>query len=63
MDGTIPCDKAGRLLMLQNSELDCLIGLDDVVAELDTLQQRATALRIALRTVRAEIRELERIAA
>jgi len=49
-----------RLEMLRNSELDCLIALDDLAHEMKT---RTGELIHSLRAVRAEIRTLERVAA
>lgn len=63
MDGMLQDAKAARELMLRNSEYDLLVALDDVVEELWALQRRTTELRAALRTIRAELRALEGIAA
>ena len=63
MDTTIPReDIAERLAMLKDSELDCLVALGDVAGELAALDLRTTSLVAALKTVRAEIWMLERLA-
>jgi hypothetical protein len=56
----VPEATTGRLEMLRNSELDCLIALDDLAHEMTTCTEE---LIHSLRAVRAEIRSLERVAA
>jgi hypothetical protein len=56
----VPEATTRRLEMLRNSELDCLIALDDLAHEMET---RTVDLLDSLRSVRAEIQSLERVAA